>query len=416
MRQIEITQLSEWLRHTLSPKIVQAERERNKLLLEIERAVQALPDYCNQLSRKAEQDIEMKHDNRAEYKAAKALARLTTIVTETCRSVNIPQEKNTPTLRGLQRDLSKAASEGARVRTEYLRQIRPYYILDMMTFGGNIDKLRRLSEELHTYLMAHGTVLRSLEEFDEKMKTIEKVQTSRDTTSTQRKAMELQLSEAQSVETNLRANIDRIRQNRKMKEYIQIDENLRTKRKELILSGFSRLGRPLRKLASISERGDYPVTIEVREAVKEYLTKPFSTFLKEAEGYPKLKAVMTALQNAVSTGKLSLKQRETKKVLDRTEQVVSENSLAKIHREARTLKDQYDQCLIDEETASLVKQMKELRQKGRTNRIHQKELMEDLQRIVEIEKKANEQISNMTKEIEGFCSKMTGEAVKVESF
>src|SRR5208282_6018005 len=308
MRQIEITKLSEWLRHTLSPKIVQAERERNKLLLEIERAVQALPDYCNQLSRKAEQDIEMKHDNRAEYKAAKALARLTTIVTETCKSVNIPQEKNTPTLRGLQRDLSKAASEGTRVRTEYLRQIRPYYILDMMTFGGNIDKLRRLSEELHTYLMAHGTVLRSLEEFDEKMKTIEKLQTSRDTTSAQRKAMELQLSEAQSVETNLRANVDRIRQNRKM---------------------------------------------------KEYLTKPFSTFLKEAEGYPKLKAVMTALQNAVSSGKLSLKQREAKKVLDRTEQVVSENSLAKMHREARTLKDQYDQCLIDEETASLVKQMKD---------------------------------------------------------
>jgi uncharacterized protein (UPF0305 family) len=124
---------------------------------------------------------------------------------------------------------------------------------------------------------------------------------------------------------------------------------------------------------------------------------------------------MTALQNAVSSGKLSLKQREAKKVLDRTEQVVSENSLAKIHHEARTLKDQYDQCLIDEETASLVKQMKDLRQKGRTNRIHQKELMEDLRRIVEIEKKANEQISNMTKEIEGFCSKMTGEAVEVES-
>ncbi|HMK82959.1 MAG TPA: hypothetical protein VK503_04525 [Candidatus Bathyarchaeia archaeon] len=414
MRQIEIRKLSEWLRHTLSPKIIQAERERNKLLLEIERAIRALPDYCNQLSKKAEQDIETKHDNRAEYKAAKALAKLTTVVTEICKSVNIPQEKNTATLRGLQRDLSKAASEGARIRTEYLRQIRPYYILDMMTFGGNIDKLRRLSEELHTFLMTHGTILRSLEEFDEKMRTIEKLQTSRDTTSAQRKAMELQVSETRTVETNLRANVDRIRQNRKMREYIQIDENLRTKRKELILSGFSRLGRPLRKLASISERGDYPIAIEVREAVKEYLTKPFSTFLREADGYPKLKAVMTALQSAVSSGKLSLKQREAKKVLDRTEQVVSENSLAKIHHEARTLKDQYDQCLIDKETASLVKEMKDLRQKGRTNRIQQKDLMADLQRITAIEEKANEQISNMTKEIEEFCSKITGEAVKVE--
>ena len=87
-----------------------------------------------------------------------------------------------------------------------------------MTFGGNIDKLRRLSEELHTFLMGRGALLRSLEELDEKMKTIEKLQTSRDATSAQRKSIEQQLSEAQMMEAELREEIDRIRQNKKMKD------------------------------------------------------------------------------------------------------------------------------------------------------------------------------------------------------
>lgn len=415
MSQIQITELNDWLRDRLSSKISQAERERDKLLGEIMKATKALPEYCNQLSKKAVQDMEAKRENKAQYKAAKALSRLTTLVAETCGSVSIASENDSIALRNLQRDLQKAASEGARVRTDYLRQIRPFYILDMMTFGGNIDKLRRLSEELHTFLVGRGALLRSLEELDQKMKAIEKLQTVRDATSAQRKSIEEQLSEAQRVDTGLREEVDRIRRNEKMKNYGQIDEKLRMMRKELLRTGFSRLGRPLRKLASISERGDYPLPIEVRESVHEYLTKPFSTFLRESEGYPRLKAIMTALSNAVSSGKLALKQREAKKVLDRSEQVVSGNSLASIHSEAKNLKAEYDQCILDEETASQVKQMKDLRQNGRSNHSLQKELKVELQRSIENEKKANEQIVGMMKEIEEFCSKLTGEPVRIQS-
>lgn len=414
MSQIQITKLTQWIRNTLSAKISQAERERDKLLVEITRATETLPQYCSQLSKKAEQDMEAKRENRAQYKAARALGRLTELVTEICTSVGIPEEKNSAALRTLQRNLSKAASESARLRNDYLRQIRPYYIIDMMTFGGNIDKLRRLSEELHTFLMGRGSLLRSLEELDEKMKTIEKLQASRDATSAQRRDIEQQLSSTQTMEAELRTEWNQLRQNSKMKGYIHIDENLRMLRKELLRTGFSRLGGPLRRLASISERGDYPLPIEVREAVKEYMTKPFSTFLREEEGYPKLKSVMEALSNAISKGKLPLKQREAKKVLDRSVQVISENSLAKIHDQARGMKATFDQFLVDEEIASLVKQMKTLKEKGRASRALQKQLKAELQRTVEMERKAEEQISSMASGIEEFCSKLTEETVRLQ--
>jgi len=414
MSQISQEDLRQWVRDTLSSKLVQAERERDKLVLETTKAVEALPDYCNQLSKKAEQDMETKREKRSEYKAAKALSRLAEIITEMCKSVNIPQETNSVTLRNLQRELSKTAVEGARVRTESLRQIRPYYIIDMMSFGGNIDKLRRLSEELHAFLMGRGSILRSLEELDEKMKSLGKLQSSRNSLSDQRKAIEGQLAETQNTDAQLREQVEQIRQNRKMKEYVQIDGQLRTLRSELLRKGFSRLGRPLRKLVSISERGDYALPLEVRESTKEYLQRPFATFLGESEGYPKLKAVLRALSSAVENGKLALKQREAKKVIDRSRQVVSDDSLVGIHEEARKQKHMYDQCLIDNETASLVTKMKDLRQRGRSNYVRQKQLRAELQRAVDAETKANEQIAVLIKEIEDFSSKLAGVTVRIQ--
>ena len=411
MSQIQLAEMPKWFRKVLATRISQAEREQAKLLQEITKATAALPDYCNQLYTKAEQDLETKRENRAQYKAAKALARLTALVADVSKSVTIPQETNSTTLRNLQRDLAKAASEENRLRTDYLRQIRPYYIIDMMTFGGNIDKIRRLSEELHNFLMGHGTVLRSLEEFKEKMITLEKLHASRDSTTTQRQSIEQQLDQARSNEASLRSTMDEIKQNKKMKEYITIHEHLRELRKTLLLTGFSRLGRPLRKLVSISQRGDYPITLEVRESINEYLAKPFSTFLRESEGYPRLKSVMTTLQEAVSSNKLTLKQREEKKVIERTQQIVAENSLANIHREARRLKAEYDQCLLDTETAALVKQMTDLRSKRRMNQSNGKSLTIQLERAMETERKANDQISSLTREIQEFCSKVSGESV-----
>ena len=203
MNQVPQENLKEWLRDILSSRLTQAERERDKLVIETTKALEALPEYCNQLSRKAAQDMETKREKRAEYKAAKALSRLTELIMEMCKSVNIPQEKNSVTLRSLQRELSKTAVEGARVRAESLRQIRPYYIIDMMSFGGNIDKLRRLSEELHGFLMGRGAILKSLEELDEKMKSLDKLQTSRNSISGQRRAVEQQLAETQNADCEL---------------------------------------------------------------------------------------------------------------------------------------------------------------------------------------------------------------------
>jgi hypothetical protein len=411
---IPVSKLQEWLRKSLSSDLSQAERERDKLTVEITRGLDSITEFCAQLARKAEQDMESKRDNRAQYRAAKAVARLTTIIPEMCKEFSVPAQKDSASLRNLQRETSKLASEAARTREIWLRQIRPYYIIDMMTLGGNIDKLRRLGDELHSFLIGRGALLHSLEGLDEKLDSLSKMQTLKESASKQREAFEEKLAETEITNKSLKDQVVEIRQNAKIKEFMQLDAELRALRGELIRTGFSRLGRPFKKLLSISERGDYPLPLEVREGAKEYTKKPFATFLAEETGYPRLKAVMTALSGAVKSGKLAIKQREAKKVVERTEQVVSGNSLSKIHETSRERKTTYDKLLAGQETASLVQRLRDLRQKGRANHTVHEELRAELQRSVGNERRLEEQIGSLLKEIEAFSRKLAGVDVRLD--
>jgi len=414
MSQVSVAKLQDWLKNSLSTNLSQAEREREKIVSEIPRALESIRDFCSQLLKKGEHDMESKRDNRAQFKAAKAVGRLTSVISEMISTIDVPSSRDTATLRNLQRGTSKLASEAAQARIDWLRQIRPYYIIDMMTLGGNIDKLRRLSDELHNFLIGRGALLRSLEELDEKIESLNKIQHSKEAVSTQRHVAEQRLAEAQEQESILRERMDEILQNSKMKEYMQIDSQLKDARNQVVRSGFSRLGRPLRKLASMSQRGEYSIPIDVRENLDAYLKKPFTAFLKEDDGYPNLKRVLTELGKAVSSGKLALKAREAKKVVERTEQVVSGNSLNETHIKSRAMKRAYDEFLADPDRAKLVEQLRGVRSEGRSNHAFRKELKSELSRILESEKRLDDQISSLVKDIEAFSRKISGTNVTVQ--
>ena len=412
-QQVPVGKVHEWLKRSISSELSQAERERDKIMSEISRALESLTQICIQLSQKAERDMD-KRENRAEYRATKAVVRLTAIISDMCKSVGNTSAKDTASLRTLQRQTSKIASDAAGARQEWLRQIRPYFIIDMMTLGGHIDKVKRLGEELHSFLIGRGSLLQSLEELNEKLNAFSKLTLSKQTASSQVQFIEQKVEEAHQEDKRLRAEAEKIHENPRMKEYIQIDMELKNLRSELLRTGFSRLGRPLRKLISISERGDYPLSSELREKIKEYAKKPFTTFLKEDDGYPHLKAVLSALSKAVSTGKLALKQREAKKVIERTEQAVEGQSLNRLHEKSTELKRTHDHLLADLQVAALVQQLKDIRQKGRTNRTLLGELQNELERSVDTEKKIDEQLNAQLKNIEIFLAELTGTAPKLE--
>jgi len=262
--------------------------------------------------------------------------------------------------------------------------------------------------------MGRGAILRALEDIREKSDSLSKLQASEDLAISQRKSLEDRLKESDQLDESLKLQAEKVRGNPKVTKFLEIDSELRKLRLELIRTGFSRLGRPLKKLTSISERGDYPLSVEVRESAKEYTKKPFTSFLAEPEGYPRLKTVMSALSGAVSSGKLALKQREAKKVIERSEQITSGNSLSSLHESAKKAKLTYDQILTDQETKVLVKELTDLRRKGKENRAAQEELKGELERALQNEQHSREQIMSLLREIENAGRKLAGTDLKLQ--
>jgi len=123
---------------------------------------------------------------------------------------------------------------------------------------------------------------------------------------------------------------------------------------------------------------------------------------------------MSTLAKAVADGKLALKPREAKKVIERSQEVTTEDSLTRIHSKSKELKREYDDFLADPERADLVQQLKAVHVQGRANRTLQEELKAELQRTLDNERRLDQQINLQLNAIEALARKLTGRNMKLQ--
>ena len=88
--------------------------------------------------------------------------------------------------------------------------------------------------------------------------------------------------------------------------------------------------------------------------------------------------------------------------------------MSNIHESAKKAKLTYDQILSDQETKALVQQLTDLRKRGKENRGAQEELKAELERAIENEKHAGEQINSLLREIENFARKLSSTDLKLQ--
>ncbi|WP_455286452.1 hypothetical protein [[Eubacterium] cellulosolvens] len=355
-------ELEPWLKEALRAQITTAEKTIQKAKNDIEAQVASLKEVVTDLLRKSEKDSAEKRNDRAVYKAARAAGRM---CLELQDLLSAPLSGDPQSYEGLKQfsdSTARAANDAARIRDKWIRYIRPYYILDMMSLNASIDKFRRLGDQTWEIFSKEGGLLRRLEEIHAKIEKIAELEKSlqeqleeRDHVIDEINRLDPQISETEHLIESLAANA-------KIAGLKKIDSRLEELRAELLASGFRRLGRPLRKLEAMAGRGEYPIAPEVRENLSEYLKRPFMTFVHEQEGYPSLKSVLRNLQQAVERKKLLLKQREERKVLERIDSVAEKNALDGIHREATTLFAERTEYLQDPGCLELVRAYRQKKQ------------------------------------------------------
>jgi hypothetical protein len=355
-------ELEPWLKEALRAQIATTEKAVQKAKNDIEAQIASLKEVVDDLLRKSEKNSVEKRNDRAVYKAARAVGRMCLELQDLLSAPLLGDPQSYEGLKQFSDNVTRLANDAARMRDRWVGYIRPYYILDMMSLNASIEKFRRLADQTWGIFSKEGGLLRRVEEIHDRIEKIEDLGKSlqeqldeRDRAIGEVNILDPQISETEHL-------VESLASNPKIAELKKIDSRLKEIRLEVLSSGFRRLGRPLRKLEAMAGRGEYPLAPEVRQNLSEYLKRPFTTFIHEEEGYPSLKSVLRNLQQAVERKKLLLKQREKRKVLERTDSVAEKNALDRAHREATALLAERRKYLQDPECLEVVRAYRQKKQ------------------------------------------------------
>ncbi len=407
--------LESWLRHILRNQINTADKAIRKVKADVEAQIASFNEITADLLKKSDRDCAEKRNDKAVYKSARAVNRMCQELQGLSSGFSLSEPQSYEGLKQFSDSVVKLGADAGKTRERWIAQIRPYYILDMMSLNASIEKLRRLGDQGWDVLSKEGALLRGIEEIHDRA---EKMQDLEQSLSGQREEHNRILAELDEVEPQVNATQDAIESltsDQKLSELRKIEDRMTELRGELLASGFRRLGRPLRKLESMSARGEYPMSPEVREKLTEYLKKPFTTFIHETEGYPSLRSVLRNLQDAVGHRKLVLKQREERKVLERIHKVIERNALNGIHDEATSLMAERERYLQDPICIELVKAYRLKRQQLKDLKSKRASLVRQLNSHAERIETSGNALSQFVRETELLSQKLSKRPITISS-
>ncbi len=369
---ISLNQLEGWLHKELEEYFRATNKERSSFQRTLDLALRDLRDACNDILKKSEKDMIERKREPAFYRAARAANRMSREISETLSAAAVKADSSYQGLKNFYEDVEKLFASASKTRDQWTPQIRPYYILDMISLNGSIDRLKRLINNLREFQSKKVPTLKAVEEIHAKIAQIEGLRREDETSNRMIIDLKNRLTEIEDALIEKQNAYQKIIGDQRIRRLLETERRLIELRAELTASGLSHLGKPLRKLLSAIERGEFFLSPEYKQSIVDYLNAPLHTFLKEEEGYPVLKMVLLNVQKAIQDKKLGIDEKKARKVLAQIEAIVDKHSLDRILEEGRRLIAQRKEELANKnvlemyrERVSMRKELGELkRRKG----------------------------------------------------
>lgn len=410
---VEPKDLESRLRNVLRNQIATAEKAIQKVKGDVEAQIGSLKEITMDLSTKSDRDCTEKRNDKAVYKSARAVNRMCQELQGLLSGFSLLDPQGHEGLRQFSDSVTRLAGDAVKIRERWINQIRPYYILDMMSLNASIEKLRRLGDQAWGVFSKEGGLLHGIEEVHDRAQKVQELEQSLHRQLEEHSRLLAEIGKIEPQITKAQDSIESLTSSPKLAELRRTDNRMSELRGELLASGFRRLGRPLRRLESMSARGEYPMPPEVRERLSEYLKKPFATFIHEVKGYPFLKSILRSMQDAVEHRRLVLKQREERKVLERIQNVTERNALNSIHGEAVGLLAERERYLHDPTCVELVAAYRLKKHQLNDLKSDRDDLVRQSQSITEKIENSRNALSQFVRETELLGRKLTKKTIRI---
>src|SRR5438128_11248861 len=111
-------------------------------------------------------------------------------------------------------------------------------------------------------------------------------------------------------ESDLTSKVDQLETNPNLREVLDIERELRKESRAFRAETLAHLQRPLRRLADLSQRGEYPLGPDEREALSALVKSPYKSFLSKSTG-EYLAMLLENMTMAIVSGQMHVRLKKT---------------------------------------------------------------------------------------------------------
>ncbi len=408
--EIPLKDLENWLEGEASSIVEPIRAEGMNLLNDTRSKLKELRGSCEKLLEDSEK--EMLKSSPKTYRRARTAYRFARGVLETIDELDIPDSITYESLQTLCEDLEKTFAAIGRERARQFRWIAPYFILDRRRFDGALRKTIESFKELRDY-SSHGyarakavedsfvmidKLLKSLNELDEIEKRKRRVESKR-------KGVEKKIEETEQ-------RIASIRSGDEVSELAQIKEEIEELEKAL-KPDLRYLEKPFLKFQKLVEGPGYRLPLSETKKLDQYMRRPFEALATEKKGYPQLRRILQAIDDAIAKRKLKLKRSRLEKAREQINEILNKNSLIPLHESCSKAFSKRQQLLASETVAISKRRRAKLEERLNTLR-KRKKLADSRMAVRERRYKSGlEDIESQKKELENTILEITNKSIKV---
>jgi len=409
---LTIEEYGPWISKELDDQLRSTRTKAEKLVGEAKRAVSEAGGLYEDLARKGERDMASKKD-AASYRAARLIGHGAHEAAARVKEIVIPSDTNWESLKIVKDSLSVASRSIRDLRDSTARELSGFYILDMRSFGGALDRIAKSGERLASFLEGEGSKLQRARTMTGIVESIETARKELEEKTRELGAVKRELEGLARSQSELTSKINQLEANSNLREILDSERELRKESRAFRAETLAHLQRPLRRLSDLSQRGEYPLSTDERDALSLFVNSPYKSFLSKSTG-EYLTKILENMKNAIDSGKMEFKPKKTGRVSAQLNQLIGTTHLAEKQEKGRRLLARRRELLRSPDCKDIYERRKGLLSKIEEIRKEELDLQERMKSATSMTEAVSRRLEELLKQAEMKTRDYVGQAVELE--
>lgn len=405
MKEIPLNELSSWYTDVNRKKILSIRKEANKRINRVRKLTDEITKSCVLLKNKTA--------NLGDV-SEKSAIKFTDKLIDRMQEINFPEQDSTnfETLTTFKLDLERFLHDVFDFSRRLVKRLDKSFHQDVREINYLLTEINQVHFKLKNFLEKKYSKNRIIESTLTQIERLESLIGDILENRKQQKEIKEKIEEAEEKLEGLQHDLSMLKENLIIKEI----EDIKLEANSLKSDVLSKLGgfrRGFKKFYRMAGSGSYSVSGGVYGYLEEYSESPFETFISEQEDFPKLRSVLTSLQNVLDSNELKMKPKEQKKVLRKIEEILANKKLLEIPKRLYELSKNMKKLEDDLQEKGIGKKLSDLEDQVKVQEIERDRLNVRIQKSEEEQERFQGKIRDLKTKIQNNVKETSNQGINI---